>query len=467
MGGPVAKRKNPKPSKRLLATIEAHRADGVPMVRVDALRPHPNNPRDHSDVSMLVDVINAAGWTRPIVYRAADMMIGAGHGAWIAARALGLTEIPAVQCAADLSDDDFARLVVVADNRATEVTPWNPLDLLELARGWTEEQRSEVGLGSDAPDFAILFGDDFDAEGAGEMSGAAARGKRGRKTRDLDASDYAVPDVPITQPGDAWELGDHRLLCGDALARSTLARFLIWIGGRAGLVCTDPPYAIYGSSTGIAPGIADDRMVVPFFEGVGRLSSALLEPFAHAYVFHDWRSASALRDGFRTIDLELKNVLVWDKGGGLGNMYAQCYESIAFYAKRPRKTAMSNGDVRGHRTVLAHNVVRGISRVPGKDREGHNAAKPVALIRMLIENSTKAGETVVDPFGGTGTTLIAAQECGRRAVLSELSPKWCDVIVRRWERLTGGKARRIEASQLAPLEVTEGGDDAEDPSPRA
>lgn len=244
---------------------------------------------------------------------------------------------------------------------------------------------------------------------------------------------------PTTRRGDLWILGEHRLLCGDSFEKEDRDRLLE--GKRVDLVVTDPPYAIYGSSTGISSSIADDKMVRPFFERLGTAISGSLKHFGCAYMFTDWRSWAALWYGLSSAKLSPKNCIVWDKGdGGLGTCYAMTHEFIAFFMKLPEQKTMQS-DNSGHgriRQVLRPNTKRH-NRVAGTTRE-HNAQKPVPLLTELIEEGSDAGEVVLDLFGGSGSTMIAAHEAGRTARLMELEPRWCDVIVARWERLTGEKA---------------------------
>jgi DNA modification methylase len=257
------------------------------------------------------------------------------------------------------------------------------------------------------------------------------------------------PRVPVTKIGDVWELGDHVLVCGDSYVPEV--RALGFRGRIADCVVTDPPYAIYGSSSGIGADIADDRMVRPFFEQLFRFIEPIVKPFGHIYVCCDWRSYSALTESSRAArtggeyGVWPKNLIVWDKGGsGLGNNYANTYELVAYYAKLPTPKAMkSSTKERGQRQVLKSNIFRD-DRPRGDDRQ-HNAAKSPKLIAFLIDNAADPGELVVDFFGGSGTTMIAAEQIGRRSVCFELEPRYCDVIIERWQRKTSGKAKRLAA----------------------
>lgn len=243
-------------------------------------------------------------------------------------------------------------------------------------------------------------------------------------------------EVPIAQHdrelGQVWQLGDHRLHIADALEPADL-------DGHFDAVVTDPPYAIYGSSSGIGADIADDKMVQPFFRAMLQRCNQLTKVFGHIYVFCDWRSYPTIVDqARRAAGLTLKNALVWDKGAGLGGMYSNAYELIAFFSKMPKATALKGGKPAGERTVSKPNVLR-YQRPHGDERQ-HNAAKPVPLLEELIQNSTDLGQRVADPFCGSGSTLIACEKLGRKCVTIELDPANADIAIRRWETWTGRSA---------------------------
>lgn len=269
----------------------------------------------------------------------------------------------------------------------------------------------------------------------------AGAGSRQPEPKADDVPD--LPAVPKCKKGDTYKLGPHFVLCGDSFEDATGERIDAIAGGKASvdMVLTDPPYAIYGSSSGVSSEVADDQMVRPFFASIGRVIAARLRWFGHAYVHCDWRSWASVWEGLQRGGLSPKNCLVWDKvSAGLGSSYANTHEFVGFFAKLPPEGAvMRRAGYEGQqRTVHRPNLLRH-DRVRGEERE-HNAAKPVALLEELIANSSDAGELVLDLFGGSGSTLIAADRAGRRCVTVEKDPKWCDAIAARWERLTGGTA---------------------------
>lgn len=252
----------------------------------------------------------------------------------------------------------------------------------------------------------------------------------------LDADKEVVEDEvpeppvdPVTKPGDLWILGDHRLLCGDSTKAEDVERLMA--GAKADACVTDPPFAIMGSSTGAKN---DPSLIRPFF----RMFWAAIKSAGvfDVYMFCDWRSFPTIyqeADGW-----DIKDVIVWDKkSGGLGNPYRRRHEFIVF--ARP---AISDKKMMG-RTVggcsITDDDVWQCERVTDKE---HNAQKPILIVSRCIKNSTDLGESLFEPCGGSGTTLIAAEQLGRKCYGMEISPAYCDVIVKRWETLTGNKATR-------------------------
>ncbi len=384
-------------------------------VKVDRLTPHPNNYRAH-DLPAIAESLEANTQYRAIVASRNTGHVLAGNGTYLAARdLLGWTTIR-VEWVDNLTDEEELR-ILAADNGTHERGQTNRDAITELLERLAETPDGLTGTGYGA---AYL-----------------EEPKRGRTTIPLDE----VPDLPgapITNRGDVIHLGDHVLYCGDSLTDNLPDRLGL---EHVDLVCTDPPYAVYGSATGLASDIADDKMIRPFCRDVARLAVDMLPWFGHAYIHCDWRTWPTWWDAAKAAHLTAKNLLVWDKGGsGLGSNYANTYELIGFFHKTPQASAMKSRDPVGTRSVFASNMLR--YPRPAGDERLHNAAKPVDLLAALIENSTDPDQMVLDPFAGSGSTLIAAEQVGRRAVAVDVEPSWCDVIVNRWEAVTGGKAKR-------------------------
>lgn len=411
---------------------------------IGRLRPAPHNPRHHAedDLAELAASIRRFGFRAPIL-ATADGEIVAGEGRWRAAQALDLETVPVVPVE-DLTAQEL-QAYLIADNRVAELSTWDAAEL-----GQALEQLEDLdGVGFTDEDLA----------GFGIME--PPRPNRPRPS--LDEID--PPAVPVVQYGSVWTLGRHRVLCGDS-TKSPYREGLL-LGESVDLVLTDPPYAIYGSSSGVGSAVADDRMVRAFFSKVLHAAGEALKVFGHAYVFSDWRSWSAWWESGRPTALSPANMLVWNKGGfGLGNHYVNCHELIGFWHRLPPEKTMRSGGPTGQRSVHKPNVLNyprtGRGDFEKEERERfHNAAKPVDLLRYLVVNSTDKGERVLDLFLGAGSVLLACELEDRTCLGLEIEPAWVEVTVRRWETLTGETARDAEGHTLEDLRAAAAQADAE------
>lgn len=425
------------------------------------LVPDPRNARQHDarNLEAIRGSVTAFGQLRPLVVQESTGHVVAGNGTLAVLRDLGWTHAAVV--VAPLSDAK-ARAFAIADNRTAELASWDVAQLqAALIDPALDGLLDAVGFSAAEIDELIRTTDEGAAAAPAPRAPAAPAApsastsapepetEREREERLEDEADNLLetvpddeppplPEEPRTKAGDVWRCGDHEVLCADSFG-DVAAK---WLGrAKFDAVVTDPPYAIYGSSSGIGSDIADDKMVRPFFAQLARLLAASLKLFAHAYIFTDWRSWACLWEALRPTNVRVRNMLVWSKNGsGLGTNYGMTHEVIAFAAQLPEAKAMTGGQ-KGVRPVLKPNVFV-FNRPTGEERE-HNAAKPVPLLAQFLANSTDDGALVLDPFGGSGSTMIAAEKTGRRARLVEIEPKWVDVIVARWERVTGRKAERV------------------------
>lgn len=388
------------------------------------LTPHPANYRQ-GDQGAIRGSLDRWGWYAPLVVQASTGRIVVGNNRFKAGLDRGDDLFPVVL--RDLTDDE-AEALLVTDNRTSDLALNDDDALSRLLASMAERNPQNLaGTGWDGDDVDGLLADVAAAAGAG---GVAPSGSTAP-----DPPEPRRPKRPATKPGDVIELGPHRLLCGDSTDHPPVLDGLLG-GERVAAVITDPPYAIYGSASGITSSIADDGMVRPMFLDILRLAQNATPEFAHVYVFCDWRSYPSWWEVAKRTGLVPKNLLVWDKGSsGMGNMWAMTHELVAFFVHQPPPTALSSGVRSGQRTVLRPNVLRH-NRVAGAERE-HNAAKPVAFLTDLITAATDPGGTILDPYAGSGSTLIAAEREGRVAYLVEQDPAMCDVIRARYAREVG------------------------------
>lgn len=387
-------------------------------IDIDELIPHPDNPRinDHA-VEEVAGSIKRFGFAAPIIARREDNTVIAGHTRLKAAKKLGLSKVPVRFMDLDPVD---AKLLMLADNKIGERADWNDDALQAIFEELQDEDLS--GLGWDEEELSGILGDLYSED-------------------EEEAQEYSESDdlEPRVKKGDLWKLGDHYLLCGD----STEDRDVDYLIGesRVDMIFTDPPYALFGNSTGVS-GIVDDKMVMPFFKNIFSKFKSYSKEYAHIYVFCDWHSCNAIHSAAIYQNLPAKNLIVWDKGdGGVGGMFQNCHELIWFFNNVPKSkyTHTSSGRTTGARVV---NGVPNIWRFPrvGQKERSHNAQKPIDLVCRGIECSSDEGEVVLDLFGGSGTTLIACERLKRKCAMMEFSEVTCDTILTRWESYTGKKA---------------------------
>ncbi|MCL6619777.1 MAG: site-specific DNA-methyltransferase [Thermomonas hydrothermalis] len=404
-------------------------ADRIEHWPIDKLLPYVRNARQHSDeqIAQIAASIAEFGFVNPIL-TGADGVLVAGHGRLAAARKLGLPTVPVVVL--DHLTPTQRRALVLADNRLAELATWDDALLrIEL------EALQDDGFDLD------LTG--FDADALAELLADEEPQIEGRTEDDAIPE---MPEEPVSRPGDVWRLGPHRLVCGDATTAEAYAR-LFPDGERADMVFTDPPYNVnYANSAkdklrGKHRPILNDALGEGFYDF---LFDALALIMAHTrgaiYVAMSSSELDTLQAAFRAAGGHWSTFIIWAKNTfTLGRSdYQRQYEPI-LYGWPEGATRHWCGD-RDQGDVWQ-------IKKPAKN-DLHPTMKPVDLVERAIRNSSRPGDVVLDPFGGSGTTLIAAEKCGRIARLIELDPKYVDVIVRRWQDFTGQQATR-EADGLA------------------
>jgi DNA modification methylase len=400
-------------------TVELHHLH-VQKWPVDRLLPYVRNARTHSDeqVAQIAASIAEFGWTSPIL-TSRDGIIIAGHARLLAARKLHMTEVPVIVL--DHLTETQRRALVLADNR------------LALNAGWDEEMlRVELeALREDDFNLDLLgFADDEIEALLAEPDEPVAG----------NTDDDAVPEVPetaVTVPGDVWLLGNHRLLCGDATQMDAVEKLLA--GGLADMVWTDPPYNVnYGATMkdklrGKRRAIKNDNLGDGFEQFLRDACGNMLAVTKGAiYICMSSSELHTLQKAFREAGGHWSTFVIWAKNTfTMGRAdYQRQYEPILYGWKEGTDHYWCGARDQGDVWFVKKPVVNDL----------HPTMKPVELIERAIRNSSKSRDTVLDPFGGSGSTLIACEKTGRQARVIELEAKYCDVMVRRFQEFSGKEA---------------------------
>ena len=401
----------------------------------EKLVPYARNARTHSEeqVAQIASSIVEFGFTNPIL-AGSDGVIVAGHGRLAAAQKLGLDTVPVVVL--DHLTPTQRRALIIADNRIAENAGWDDAMLrIEL------QSLQEDGFNLD------ITG--FDADALAEIMAGE------ETTVDGQTDDDAVPDVSatlISRPGDVWELGNHRLVCGDATDPKSYE--LLMADAQADMVFTDPPYNVdYANSAkdkmrGKDRPILNDNLGDGFYDFLLAALTPMLERCAGAtYIAMSSSELDTLQQTFRAAGGKWSTFIIWAKNTfTLGRAdYQRQYEPILY--------GWPEGENRHWCGDRDQGDVWNIKKPRKNDL--HPTMKPVELVERAIRNSSRPGDIVLDPFGGSGTTLIAAEKTGRIGWLIELDPKYVDVIVRRWQDWSGQEAYReldaVKFNDLAAL----------------
>ena len=410
---------------------------------VGSLKQASRNPRTHSkaQIKQIAASIQRFGFTNPILIDHQDRIV-AGHGRVAAARQLGITSVPVLELTG-LSPAEI-RAYALADNK------------LALNAGWDQELLAlelqdliEAGFELDLTGFSLAE-IDFTLD--------AAREARVEPKEEAADRIPAMAAKTVTRQGDLWQLGRHLLLCGDARVADDYQRLMQ--SQSAGMVFTDPPYNVPIDGHVCGLGRVRHR---EFAMGVGEMAEEAFVAFLAAslsnmaargtdgailFVCMDWRHMAELSLAGRQSGLELKNLCVWNKtNGGMGSFYRSKHE-LVFVFKHGAAAHVNSfglGDTGRYRTNVWD--YPGISSIGAKRSEElamHPTVKPVALVADAIRDCSRRGDIVLDPFAGSGTTLIAAQITGRAARLIEYDPFYCDTIIRRYQAFTGKVVRLAE-----------------------
>lgn len=382
---------------------------------VKELLPYARNSRTHSDeqVAQIMASIKEWGFTNPILVDGSSVII-AGHGRLLAAQRMGMEDVPTVLI--EGWTDAQKQAYVIADNK------------LGLNAGWDDEMlRIEL---------AELAAEGFDLELTGfdidEINALDPESNEGLTEEDTTPP---LPIYPATVSGDIWVMGKHRLMCGDATAVTDIESLMD--GLLADQYITDPPYNVaYVGKTKEALTIENDQQSDDDFRLFLRDSFAsagtYMKPGAVFYIWHADSEGYNFRGAARDVDWQVRQCLIWKKQHMvMGRQDYHWMHEPCLYGWKPGSGHLWATD-RKQTTILEFDR-------PSKNTE-HPTMKPVALIEYLIGNNTKGGDLVLDTFGGSGTTLIACEKLGRVCRMTELDPKYCDVIVKRWQEFTGAEA---------------------------
>ena len=395
----------------------------IEQIALEALIPYAKNSRTHSDeqVAQIAGSIREFGFTNPVLV-GADNDIIAGHGRVLAARKLSLAQVPCLRLG-HLTDSQ-KRAYVIADNKLALNAGWDE-ELLKVELTGLEEEGFDLGLtGFSADELKAL------------MSVEVVEGKT-----DPDEVPEA-PENPVTVPGDIWTLGNHRLMCGDSTSIDSLG--LLCSGQLVDMWLTDPPYNVaYEGKTKDALKIKNDSMqdgdFRKFLRDAYTAADAVMKPGAVFYIWHADSEGYNFRGAAVDTDWKVRQCLIWEKQTMvMGRQDYHWKHEPCLYGWKEGAGHLWASD-RKQTTILKFDR-------PSRNGE-HPTMKPVALFEYQMLNNTKGGDIVLDSFGGSGTTLIAAEKNGRFARLMELDPKYCDVIVKRWQDFTGKTATHAETGK--------------------
>jgi DNA modification methylase len=413
------------------------------------LKSNPNNSKVHRrrQIEQISRSMSAFGFLTPVVIDDSDTLI-CGHARTLAARKLGFQQIPTVRIAHLTAEQKLA--FAIAENKLTENAEWDERLLAEQLKILTD---SEISFGAEITGFEPAQID------------LLIEGLDDGDKREPDPADE-VPDLElkaVSRPGDLWTLDRHRLLCGTALGERDYVSLMR--GDRADMVFTDPPYnvPIQGHVSGLgaikhrefamARGELDECGFISFLQTFLGLAVAHVRPGTICDVCMDWRHVLELTLASRAIGLTTINMAVWVKtNAGMGSLYRSQHELI-FILKSGTSPHQNNVELgrygRNRTNVWTYPGANGFDRASDECNllTLHPTVKPVRLIADAILDCSKRGQIILDPFAGSGSTMMAAQRVGRRSYGIEIDPLYVDAAVRRWQKFTGERAKLASSGQ--------------------
>jgi len=422
----------------------------IERVPVGAIVPDPHNPRAHprEQVRAIARSIETFGFNAPILVDRAGM-IKAGHGRFEAARLLKLEQVPVIRL--EHLNETQAKAYMLADNKLTDRSSW---DDAQLALRLKELQEIVVDFEIEATGFEIPE-IDF-------------------RIQSLDPPERASPHdecespegTAVSQLGDVWHLGQHRLFCGNALEKQSYE--LLLEAERAAAVFTDPPYnvRINGHAVGkgrtahrefaMASGEMNNPQFMEFLRSVAQGVRSYTHPAAVCFMCMDWRHVAQAMGAVEEAGYEMINVCVWAKAnGGMGSLYRSAHELVlVFRAKGAQhRNNVQLGRFGRNRTNVWHYPGMNSFARAGQERaiDLHPTVKPIAMVADAILDVTRHNDIVLDPFCGSGTTILAAERTGRRGYGIELDPLYVDLTVARWQAMTQQLAQHANGRTFAEI----------------
>ena len=373
---------------------------------IESLIPYARNSRTHSgeQIAQIAASIREFGWTNPVLIDE-DNGIIAGHGRIMAARKLAIEEVPCIQLS-HLTEAQ-QRALIIADNQLALNSGWD-MDMLKVELQDLKTEDFDLDL--------LGFDDIF-------IDGLMNEIDPNEGLTDEDA----VPEIPVepkTKIGDVWILGNHRLMCGDSTSIDAVEQLMD--GQKADMVFTDPPYGVdyEGIHNDSRDGLEDLlRSVFANYITASKTGASI-------YCFHSDRCADLFHKVFREF-FHFSSMIIWAKNSlTLSQTDYQSQHEPCLYGW------MDNGS----HSWYSDRKQTSVWRFDKEKVIGHTTPKPVGLVEKAISNSSKSGDSILDLFAGSGSTLIASEKIGRSAKVMELDPKYCDVIIKRWQDFTGNKA---------------------------
>lgn len=426
----------------------------VTYLPITLLKPYPRNARTHTkhQIRQIATSIKEFGFTNPVLIDS-DSSIVAGHGRVAAAKLLNLTQVPTIRLEG-LTPDQI-RAYVIADNRLAEKAGWDDSILaIELQFLTTIDEFDVTITGFEMPEIDLILQE----PGTGESA------------EEINLSDIGPS---VTRPGDLWKLGNHRLLCANALEEQSFKSLMGT--DRAKAVFLDPPYnvkieghvcgngAVHHREFAMAAGEMSETEFTEFLRSALSLLARYSAEGSLHYVCIDWRHIQELLAVGNKTYSDLLNLCVWAKDkGGMGSFYRSQHELVFLFrnGKYPHTNNVQLGKYGRNRTnVWQYPSVNTLSKNAGEGNllALHPTVKPVAMVADALLDCSARGEIVLDSFLGSGTTLLAAERVGRICYAIELDCHYVDVAIRRWQQYTGDRAIHADIGEpFQDLEVTRG-----------